>query len=210
MSLSFWIRDYLFLPLVMLFSAVWWRYVVLLFSMIVFGLWHKASWTFLAWGMYQGSLLVLHRLWQQLKMRWQFRLPAFVEGPLGWAITFSSICLGWVLFRAPSLGQGAAMLKAAIVPSMGLHHVLPRSLYLLVAAAALGYFAVIGIGEIVVSIGKSRDASGVLHEDISDWRLLNRDRWVWVMPLAIVASLYALVIFEPGQTAASPMLYRLF
>ena len=67
MSLSFWIRDYLFLPLVMLRRDVWWRSFVLVLSMVVFGLWHKGAVLFLLWGLYQGILLVLHRQWQQLK-----------------------------------------------------------------------------------------------------------------------------------------------
>ena len=61
MSLSFWIRDYVFLPLATVRREVWWRNLALVISMVVFGLWHKASVLFLLWGCYHGVLLVLHR-----------------------------------------------------------------------------------------------------------------------------------------------------
>ena len=67
MSLSFWIRDYVFLPLAMVRREMWWRNLTLVLSMVLFGLWHKASVLFLLWGCYHGVLLVLHRQFQQLQ-----------------------------------------------------------------------------------------------------------------------------------------------
>ena len=66
MSLSFWIRDYVFLPLAMMRREYWWRTMLLVVSMVLFGLWHKATLLFLLWGLYQGVLLVLHRQVQQI------------------------------------------------------------------------------------------------------------------------------------------------
>src|ERR1035438_3829495 len=54
MSLSFWIRDYVFLPLAVLRREMWWRNLALVVSMITFGLWHKASLLFVLWGCYHG------------------------------------------------------------------------------------------------------------------------------------------------------------
>ncbi len=54
MSLSFWIRDYVFLPLAMIRPEYWWRTLLLVVSMVLFGLWHKATLLFLLWGLYQG------------------------------------------------------------------------------------------------------------------------------------------------------------
>ncbi len=70
MSLSFWIRDYVFLPLAMVRREMWWRNLALVLSMVLFGLWHKASVLFLLWGCYHGVLLVLHRQFQQLRGSW--------------------------------------------------------------------------------------------------------------------------------------------
>jgi alginate O-acetyltransferase complex protein AlgI len=148
MSLSFWIRDYLFLPLVMVRREKWWRNVTLVVSMIVFGLWHKGSVLFVGWGFYQGVLLVLHRQGQQLQRRLASPPPAWIVGPLSWLLTFGAICLGWILFRANDVAQALAMLRAAGTPSAYLSHMLPASLYFLVFACVFGYFGVVGADQL--------------------------------------------------------------
>jgi len=69
MSLSFWIRDYLFLPLATLRKVSYWKHFALLISMTIFGLWHGATGGFVCWGLYQGVLLVGHRQVQGLRKR---------------------------------------------------------------------------------------------------------------------------------------------
>jgi alginate O-acetyltransferase complex protein AlgI len=149
MSLSFWIRDYLFLPLVMLRRDAWWRSFVLILSMVVFGLWHKGAVLFLLWGLYQGVLLVLHRQWQQLRLRYDWQVQQAVMGPLSWLVTFCAICLGWVFFRANSLTQAFSMLQATGKLASYARYTLPGSLFLLVATLALGYFATIGSQQLI-------------------------------------------------------------
>jgi alginate O-acetyltransferase complex protein AlgI len=65
MSLSFWIRDYVFFPLATRRAELWWRNLSLVIAMFLFGLWHKGSILFMVWGIYHGLLLVGHRYWQQ-------------------------------------------------------------------------------------------------------------------------------------------------
>jgi hypothetical protein len=81
MSLSFWIRDYVFLPLAMIRREVWWRNLALVVSMVLFGLWHRASVLFLVWGCYHGVLLVLHRQVQQAGRTFDWDPPAFWTPP---------------------------------------------------------------------------------------------------------------------------------
>ena len=145
MSLSFWIRDYLFLPLAMLRREAWWRIFMLVVSMVVFGLWHKGALLFAIWGLYQGALLVLHRQWQQLQHRFGWELPRVVVGPLSWTVTFGFICLGWVFFRASGLTQALTMLRAVANPVTYANYTLPVGLFLLVSGLALGYFVTMGI-----------------------------------------------------------------
>jgi alginate O-acetyltransferase complex protein AlgI len=144
MSLSFWIRDYLFLPLVMVRREMWWRSAALVVSMIVFGLWHKGTVLFAMWGFYHGVLLVLHRKWQQSQRRFGWQLPHSIIGGLSWLITFGAISLGWILFRASSLSQALMMLRVVVTPSSYMSHMLPRNLYFVVCACVLGYFGTIG------------------------------------------------------------------
>jgi D-alanyl-lipoteichoic acid acyltransferase DltB (MBOAT superfamily) len=144
MSLSFWIRDYLFLPLVMMRREAWWRSFALIVSMVVFGLWHKGALLFALWGLYQGILLVLHRQWQQLERRYEWQLPQTIMGPVSWIVTFGAVCLGWVFFRANSVTQALTMLRAAANLNKYASRTLPASLFFLVAALVLGYFGTIG------------------------------------------------------------------
>jgi alginate O-acetyltransferase complex protein AlgI len=139
MSLSFWIRDYVFMPLAMMRREMWWRNSVLVFSMVVFGLWHKATWLFLLWGLYQGLLLLGHRLWQQHKPR-AVQLPKLVSTGLSWALTFSLITFGWILFRANDAAHAWRLAVAALGGGAGPNH-LPVEFYGLVLAIGGGYFA---------------------------------------------------------------------
>lgn len=100
MTLSRYIRDYVYIPLggsregPLRFAAV------SLFAMSLCGLWHGASWTFVVWGALHGLGLVAVRSWNGLG----FRMPAL----LGWFATFLFVLLGWVLFRAPDFASASA------------------------------------------------------------------------------------------------------
>jgi alginate O-acetyltransferase complex protein AlgI len=148
MSLSFWIRDYLFLPLALIRREKWWRSVALVLSMVSFGLWHKGNLLFVLWGFYQGALLVLHRLAQRLQRQIDWKSQHLISQSLSWLATFGAICLGWVFFRSNSVSQAFTLLRAATTPSGYASHVLPASLYFTVFACFIGYFATIGAVEL--------------------------------------------------------------
>ena len=141
MSLSFWIRDYLFMPLATLRRESWWRNLALLLSMVIFGLWHKVAFLFLVWGTYQGILLLLHRRWQALRRSRGWQFPAALDDFMGWLATFASINLGWIWFRAADWKQAVEMLAAVFRPAGYLALRLPSSLYLLTAVVVGGYFS---------------------------------------------------------------------
>ena len=94
-TLSRWLRDYLYIPLGGNRGTS--RQVArsLLLTMGLGGLWHGASWGFALWGLYHGALLILHRQHSASWARW----PPW----LARTITLVLICLGWVFFRADSL-----------------------------------------------------------------------------------------------------------
>ena len=112
MSLSYWIRDYLFIPLAAAQRSAWWRRLALLIAMCIFGLWHGATWPFILWGTYHGFLLILHREIQAVRARWLVYGPDWFENFLGWTVTFGAVSLGWILFRAHDLHQAAVMYAA--------------------------------------------------------------------------------------------------
>jgi alginate O-acetyltransferase complex protein AlgI len=91
-TLSRWLRDYLYIPLGGNRTGPGRTYVNLMLTMLLGGLWHGASLRFVLWGALHGLLLVLHRRWPRL----------FAVAPLGWAITFGFTVVAWVPFRAPT------------------------------------------------------------------------------------------------------------
>jgi len=112
MSLSRWFRDYLYIPLGgnRGSSAATYRNLYVVFALT--GLWHGANWTFLAWGLYHGTLLVIERVTGlgQLAAN-SYPLPRR-------AVTLLLVVCGWVLFRAESIGQAAHILRLMLIPDV--------------------------------------------------------------------------------------------
>jgi D-alanyl-lipoteichoic acid acyltransferase DltB (MBOAT superfamily) len=204
MSLSFWIRDYVFFPLATLRREVWWRHLALVLSMVVFGLWHKAAVLFLIWGSYQGLLLVTHRLWQQIGRRldWQ---PTKIWNGLGWFVTAALISLGWIFFRANSPSQAREMLAALASPESYGSHFLSSSLYALTGALATGYGLVL-----LVDRALDRDLPDRSGEQSGIVSLMARSRWFWLPAVYALALLVVLMITLTQQEGVGQMMYRSF
>ncbi|MGD0544317.1 MAG: MBOAT family O-acyltransferase [Candidatus Acidiferrales bacterium] len=207
MSLSFWIRDYVFLPLASLRRGLLWRNFALVIAMVLFGVWHRGSLLFFLWGAYQGILLVLHRQWQQIERRAGITSGGFAIAILGWVYTFAAICLGWILFRANSRSEAWTMLSSVFSAKSYSYRALPDSMYLLVVAVMAGYFACLGVGRFLDRLAAMTSRSPQYPAIIG---MIARDRWVWIAPLAVIVAVYVFVLAQPGQTIAQPMLYRLF
>jgi D-alanyl-lipoteichoic acid acyltransferase DltB (MBOAT superfamily) len=117
-SLSTWLRDYLYISLGGNRVGRARSYVNLMLTMVLGGLWHGAAWTFVLWGVWHGALLVAQRL-----------VSAGGEGSrtalarLGARVgTFHLVCAGWVLFRSPTLREAAAVFgglwSSEFIPSL--------------------------------------------------------------------------------------------
>ena len=94
-SLSTWLRDYLYIPLGGSRGGAWRTRRNLLITMVLGGLWHGAAWTFVLWGLYQGVLLVVYRPFEP-------RIQALrggAAGALPGSIMFHLTCYGWLIFR---------------------------------------------------------------------------------------------------------------
>src|SRR5271166_2946981 len=210
MSLSFWIRDYVFLPLAVLRRGMWWRNFALIVSMVVFGLWHKASVLFLLWGCYNGVLLVLHRQVQQLQRRFDWTPPPGLWTPISWVTTMSLISLGWVLFRANSLPKAGQMLSAVVSPASYLSHFVGWSLYLMVVALALGYAAVLWVIDALdhYSVAPEAAEANSRGEIIA---LVARKRWVWIAPFyALTLLVVVLIVTLTHSGGKGAFMYRIF
>ncbi len=106
-SLSSFLRDYLYIPLGGNRIGPLRTYANLLFVMLVGGLWHGAQWTFVAWGALHGLVLAAER-WSSR------RLPVAVPRPFGWAATLLTVLAGWVFFRSPGFAEALAYFAALL------------------------------------------------------------------------------------------------
>ncbi|MBT9465176.1 MBOAT family protein [Hydrogenophaga sp.] len=120
MSLSAFLRDYLYIALGGNRRGDVRRYANLLTTMILGGLWHGASWSFVLWGTLHGLYLVIQQVWSRLRGTSDIpraqpsgaRSVAFKV--LSWALTMLCVMFAWVLFRSPSL-DGALSIYAAML-----------------------------------------------------------------------------------------------
>jgi alginate O-acetyltransferase complex protein AlgI len=117
-SLSSWLRDYLYVPLGGNQKGPARTYANLFLTMLLGGLWHGASWTFMLWGGYHGLLLALERMNGKRGFAW--RLPRSIQI----ATTFALVAFGWVLFRAPSL-EGAVLVAKGLLGMNGIGEAYP-------------------------------------------------------------------------------------
>lgn len=109
-SLSTWLRDYLYVPLGGNRGGRAKTYRNLLLTMLLGGIWHGANWTFIVWGLIHGILLCAHRFVSQKKVESSEARPrAFLHfGKI--FVMFNLVCFGWLFFRAESIHQAGAML----------------------------------------------------------------------------------------------------
>ena len=173
-SLSTWLRDYLYLPLGGNRKGPARTYVNLMLTMVLGGLWHGAAWTFVLWGAFHGALLCLHRFARPWLERW-----ADPRGPIAsraWfflraLVFFQLVCFGWLLFRANSLAQVGQML-GAIGRSLTVDaNVLGPSVLAVFIACA----AVLLLVQLVQFVSKNHDV-------------------IWRLPVPVRAALYAVGI----------------
>jgi alginate O-acetyltransferase complex protein AlgI len=133
-SLSSWLRDYLYIPLGGNRRGAGRGYVNLLITMGLGGLWHGASWNFLVWGLYHGALLAMHRAWRQGRPR--DRDTFGVRYAVSAAATFLCVTLGWTAFRSHDFTTTARVLTELFTGSIHLP-VRPGELPILAAASIL-------------------------------------------------------------------------
>ena len=110
MTLSRFLRDYLYIPLGGNRRGRGRRYLNLLLTMLLGGLWHGANWTFVLWGGLHGLYLCLNHAWRAVRPAFLDRVPPALRRSLSLALTFTAVVVAWVVFRAPDLGTAGRLL----------------------------------------------------------------------------------------------------
>ncbi len=182
-TLSRWLRDYLYIPLGGNRGSTLATYRNLIITMTLGGLWHGASWTFVLWGVLHGVALCAERL-----IRGSQPSPKpkpFYSNWIGWGVTMMIVLIGWVLFRSPDLSSAISMLDRMFFRTSGIQWYPP----LVIAAISL-----------------------MVLEHLawqSRWRPVMRlpyDRWY--SPIATTVMIWGLVLYSP--TGFQPFVYFQF
>jgi alginate O-acetyltransferase complex protein AlgI len=148
-SLSSWVRDYLYLPLAGIAvrdtsvgglevasadlskkSATFALFV----AWTLMGLWHGASWTFVVWGVYHATLVYLGRM----KVPLMESAPLWFRDLIGWTVTLPLVMLGWVFFRAQDLSSALGMVYTVLQPAQYLTLGLRETTYVVAAVLMIG------------------------------------------------------------------------
>ena len=103
-TLGAWIREYIYIPLGGNRHGEFNKLRNLFIAMLFTGLWHGAGWTFILWGALHGVMLIVNNLWRKLKIT----LPKF----LSWLLTFMSVVISWMIFRAESVDEAFKIISA--------------------------------------------------------------------------------------------------
>jgi alginate O-acetyltransferase complex protein AlgI len=111
-TLSAFLRDYVYIPLGGSRGGQFRTSVNLLIVMLVGGIWHGAAWTFVAWGVLHGVALVLNHIWRQFGPQ-KLSYPATLRIG-GWVLTTIVVLLGWILFRSPDFAVAAKWLLSIV------------------------------------------------------------------------------------------------
>ncbi|MDB4994662.1 MAG: putative poly(beta-D-mannuronate) O-acetylase [Myxococcaceae bacterium] len=132
MTLSSWLRDYVYIPLGGSRGSSLLTYRNLMLTMLLGGLWHGASWNFVIWGALHGVALAGTRMWQRARGS----QPGLPLG-LSFLLTFHYVCFAWIFFRAQSFGHAVVMLERMTHLTFGATNVSLK--VVLVLAVAVGF-----------------------------------------------------------------------
>ena len=203
MTLSAFLRDYLYIPLGGNRHGPIRRYLNLAVTMLLGGLWHGASWTFVFWGGLHGVYLGVNHAFRALASRFTGRLDASrVFAVISWLLTMLAVIVAWVFFRAPTFDGAVRILEAmAHVPVL----LPPEAQRLLwnagldpgvgwMACAALGLLAVFGPNSNVIG---ERIHLGVLARP--GWRSMG-----FAFALALVIFL---IVLNESRSSVSAFIY---
>jgi len=193
-SLSTWLRDYLYIPLGGSRGSTLMTQRNLMLTMLLGGLWHGAAWTFVAWGFFHGLLLIVHRWWSGI----QKPVARIRQGLRGRAVQFLKIlfffhliCLSWLLFRADSIADAGHMLHT-LLTGWGQ---MPRETALYTTLVSLAFY---GLPVLAMDLWQHRSGDPLVA--------LKAPRLV--RALIYLALFYGIVVF--GETHAQSFIYFQF
>jgi alginate O-acetyltransferase complex protein AlgI len=184
-SLSSWLRDYLYIPLGGSRKSSFRTFFNLMATMLLGGLWHGAAWTFILWGGLHGSALSVQRIFAKMKLSKFKGFGRVVPGILGWAVTFLAVLIGWVFFRAQNFETSLLILGRMFSLADGISWFYPL---------AVGIIAGMAVVHIVFVLNHEKRIKLPIDSIIS--------------PIILFTMLFILIVFHPNNF--NPFIYFRF
>ena len=184
-SLSTWLRDYLYIPLGGSRGSPIFTYRNLMLTMLLGGLWHGASWNFVIWGALHGVALAGTRMWQRFREKRgvRFEMPHV----LAVFLTFQYVCFAWIFFKARTFSHAALMIERLGRFTLGHDNVSQKTVLVLTCGV-------------------------LLHLVPKDWERILRDRFVmrpaWVQGLILAVAAFGVHLAAGAK--AEPFVYGQF
>jgi hypothetical protein len=167
MTLSRFLRDYLYFPLGGNRTGLFNRYRNLMIVMLLGGMWHGAGWNFIIWGGLHGLYLVIHHAWARVSKSLRFPSDSDAWKLGATVITFIAVCFAWVFFRSPDLATSWEILRGM---SGGFGVALPEA-----------------VGSRLGAFGSALEDLGVTYYLGGGTRFI--ENWSWVLFAAAIAFL---------------------
>lgn len=202
MTLSRFLRDYVYIPLGGNRKGNTSRYINLMLTMLIGGIWHGAAWTFIVWGILHGLYLTINHLWLSFKKQYLssiLNFNAYINTVIARSVTFLAVAIAWVFFRAESFNTSTHILKSLFSS----HVSLTSQLY---APAALNtLFELLLIAGLIVFIAPNTQQ--ILHKytpaletypgeiEPYRYRLLQWSPNVFTAALCAIMTLFSLLAF---------------
>lgn len=183
-SLSSWVRDYVYIPMGGSWRGRTRTCVNLFVTMVVMGFWHGAAWTFVAWGGWHGFWLSVERLMGRRQEAIDQPPSTFWPDCLRWGGSFVLVVFGWVLFRATTFAGAFEMVRRMVLPMGGVTWLSPF-VFAALALTVIGHWA---------------HVTGLSYHWLR--------RWAWYTPGMLFCLLWLVLVFAPSGFA--PFIYFQF
>lgn len=225
MTLSRFLRDYLYFPLGGNRLGKSRRYINIMATMVLGGLWHGAAWTFIFWGALHGAYLGINHGWRWMKHRFGFdQGPSTAWGRgLARGVTFLAVIVAWVFFRADSFTDAMSVLggmiglNGIILPAAGTLSVEPAAYIWLGVILAIVWFApntqewlsdhdpVLDDDRHLLAASIQKAASGT-----SPFAIAWRRRLLWLVPFSTISGVLAAMIIAYRGADIADFIYFVF
>ncbi|MCF8057285.1 MAG: MBOAT family protein [Desulfocapsa sp.] len=200
-SLSTWLRDYLYIPLGGSHKGTGRTFTNLLIVFLLCGLWHGASWTFVLWGLWHGIFLVLERLVP-------LQQNSILRQGLGWLYTTVVVMIGWVIFRSPDMGTAWQFIQVMA----GEQGTIESSFFTALVADRLFLTELIVGLVLALPLYKAlcRMAESIQRPGLPHFRLLAAESGVALGRVTLFSALLYFVLISVAAQAYHPFLYFQF